>query len=318
MCRFWTLRRAGASLPPWCGGQARGLPNWPLLTGLNRHPAPGPPACPRTTWLRMDLQNEEPNNPESMALEKPSGHLGLPSRRRHKCADTQMPRDPIRSRGRTLTSTLPCQPHHLGRARPWLVGCWVVGGCVVPAVSYSPARLWGAVPSALGGLASGFGMGSGRCFPAMTTGTTHPPTTPDPWVGCGGGWCAGWVVNRTADAPNHPALFCFGGVVACHQGVGTIVVRAPSGVGFVIVRVCRGCFPGLLICCWWCRARVWLPNGATCLLAHLLDCGGCLPTCFVVVGACVVSAVVSTSQLTNRIHPTGAACFHIWPINPVV
>ena len=96
---------------------------------------------------------------------------------------------------------------------------WCVPGGVLLSRS-----LAGAVPSALGVLASGFGMDAGRGTPAMTAGTSMCPRRP----ACGGGACCG--------GPSVPPLGGWGLVV--DRIVGALVVcvsgsRPPGVPGWV-------------------------------------------------------------------------------------
>ena len=78
----------------------------------------------------------------------------------------------------------------------WLPWCWWWCGGVLLSRRVAPA-----VPSALAGLASGFGMGTGRFPAAMAAATVWNRAnrpTPSP---LGGGWGCGWgFVNRIVDA----------------------------------------------------------------------------------------------------------------------
>ena len=121
------------------------------------------------------------------------------------------------------------RPHATG-VSPCGVGVVVVWGleplwCVPGGVLLSRS-LAGAVPSALGVLASGFGMGAGRGTPAMTAGTSMCPRRP----ACGGGACCG--------GPSVPPLGGWGLVV--DRIVGALVMcRVPA----------RPVSPGGWVCC---------------------------------------------------------------------
>ena len=207
---------------------------------------------------------------------------------------------------------------------------------------------------ALGGLASGFGMGAGRCLPRYDhrhdpPTHDHTPTvrpggfrappgrvplgvawshgsgclcllehcaviTPHPpqqllvggWlVACGGAGSAGglWlVVDRTADARTHPL-----GVVAPE--------RRPPKKAFACVRVCVAWLPACSLpppplAGGWpllpCPLFFWLVPAP---LTAWPRAG---------VGSCCVRLLLVPVSSSSRLTPPGAACFHIWPINPVV
>ena len=75
-------------------------------------------------------------------------------------------------------------------------GGWTLLKCVLGGVLLS-RTLAGAVPSALSGLASGFGMGTGRFPVAVTTETTRWAVRDDRHL-----WC-GYSVIRVAAYPTH-------------------------------------------------------------------------------------------------------------------
>ena len=116
-----------------------------------------------------------------------------------------------------------------------VVGCWCVvwvcGGVLLS------RALAGTVPSALVGLASGFGMGSGRFPTAMSA--AHPHHTRvcvPPVVVCGGGWW--WLVGVVYETrPPLPLLFCGGGGCGCVVP-GLSRVRTRTGVYHTLTRVC--------------------------------------------------------------------------------
>ena len=108
------------------------------------------------------------------------------------------------------------------------------GGCVgpltlwcVPGGVLLSRSLAGAVPSALGVLASGFGMDAGRGTPAMTAGTSMCSRRP----ACGG-WCVLWWALR-------PPAWGVGVGRGPHSGRARRVCRVPA----------RPVSPGGWVCC---------------------------------------------------------------------
>ena len=90
-------------------------------------------------------------------------------------------------------------------------GGWTLFTCVLGGVLLS-RTLAGAVPSALSGLASGFGMDTGRFPVAVTTETTRWAVRDDRHL-----WCGYSVIGPPADP--HPRMLacgaCVGGWVGC-------------------------------------------------------------------------------------------------------
>ena len=120
----------------------------------------------------------------------------LPQRRpRHTSSHTRAVLCPIQT-------PKPKEPH------PGLTGCgsfvyWLCGGVLLS------RRVAPAVPSALAGLASGFGMGPGVSpppWPPQQYATSHQPATQTPRTGVvvGVGGCGWGLVNRLVDASSSP------------------------------------------------------------------------------------------------------------------
>ncbi len=251
---------------------------------------------------------------------------------------------------------------HSGPVRLFCFGCGC-GWVGVPAVSYSPARLSGAVPLALGGLASGFGMGAGRCLPrydhrhdppthdhtptVRPGGLRAPPgacvplgvawshgsgclcllkhcavITPHPATTTTGWWRAGWWPagggSRTRPGP------LGGAVLRAGCGWSWTVQRTPAPTRWGLSRP-NGAPPnnkGVCVC-----VVAWMP---ACSLPPA-PCGRLLPCPLFLacarphlrpgragVGSCCVRLLLVPVSSSSRLTPPGAACFHIWPINPVV
>ena len=124
-----------------------------------------------------------------------------------------------------------------GRAHEIVVISWALRWCVLGGVLLS-RTLAGAVPSALSGLASGFGMDAGRFPVAVTTETTRWAVRDDRRL-----WC-GYSVIRMAAYPH--TLCVVGGWVGCGPYSGRFALLWLLTPGLHAVRVCR--VWGVVVC----------------------------------------------------------------------